>query len=187
MAKVDKNIIIQGLSGSLGDQLVIQTGRGGQTIIRSKPRPSTQPPSAAQLEARQKFQDATAYAKGAKDHPVYAEKAAGTTKTPYNVAVADWFHPPEVVEIDLEAWNGAVGEILRARVRDDVQVNSVHFLIAQEDGNLVEAGPGILAEDGLWWQYQTTVDHPGGAATVLVTAGDLPGHETSLEAGKEVS
>jgi len=28
MAKVEKNIVVQGLSGSLGGQLVIQTGRG---------------------------------------------------------------------------------------------------------------------------------------------------------------
>lgn len=62
MAKVRKNIVISGLSGSLGDQFVIQTGKGDQTIIRTKPRPSDQLPSAAQAEARQRFQEATAYA-----------------------------------------------------------------------------------------------------------------------------
>jgi len=45
-----------GSSGSLGDQLVIQTGRGGQTVIRAQPRPSAQPPSAAQVETRARFQ-----------------------------------------------------------------------------------------------------------------------------------
>lgn len=185
MAKVQKNIVISGLSGSLGDQLVIQMGKGGQTIIRTMPRPSNQPPSAAQSEARQRFQAATAYAKQAQETPIYGEKAAGTPQTSYNVAVADWFHPPEVAEVDLAAWTGGLGETLRALVRDDAQVKSVHFVIAQEDGTLVEEGAGVPAE-GLWWEYVTTVDHPGGAATVLVTAQDLPGHEASHAADKNV-
>jgi len=36
------------------------------------------------------------------------------------VAAADWLHPPEVVEVDLEAWTGGIDEKLRAKVRDDV-------------------------------------------------------------------
>ncbi len=185
MAKVEKNIVVQGLSGSLGGQLVIQTGRGGQTIIRTMPAPSDRPPSAAQEESRARFQEAAAYGKVAKDDPAYAAKASGTAKSPYNVAVADWYHEPEVVEVDLEAWTGGVGEVLRARARDDVQVTTVQFALADAGGNLVESGAATLQADG-WWHYVTTVDHPGGAAAVLVTARDLPGHAGSLEAGKTV-
>ena len=58
------------------------------------------------------------------------------------MAVADWFHPPEVVEVDLGGWSGGLGEKLRARVRDDAQVKAVHFVIAQADGTLVEEGAG---------------------------------------------
>ncbi len=186
MAKVEKNIVIQGLSGSLGGQLVIQAGRGGQTIIRAMPTPSDRPPSAAQEEARARFQEAAAYGKAAKDEPAYAAKAAGTAKTAYNVAVADWYHAPEVVEVDLAAWTGGVGETLRARARDDVQVTTVQFVIADAGGTLVESGAATLGGDG-WWHYVTTVDHPGGTATVLVTASDLPGHTGSREAGKTVT
>lgn len=187
MAKVDKNIVIQGLSGSLGDQLVIHMGRGGQTIIRTKPRPSSKEPTAAQQETRDRFREASAYAKAAGDEPVYAEKAAGTVKTARNVAIADWFHPPEVVEIDLEGWTGGVGEKLRARARDDVQVETVRFVIATEEGTLVEEGPGVPTAAGVWWEYETTVDHPGGKGQVLVTASDLPGHVGSMETEKKVT
>jgi len=154
------------LSGSLGDQLVIQGGKGGQTIIRTKPRPSGQPPSEAQAAQRERFQEAIAYGKSSKDAAAYVEKAAGTEKSSFNVATADWLHPPEVVEVDLEGWNGGVGEKLRAKVRDDVQVKAVHFVIAQGDGTLVEEGAGAQAE-GLWWEYTTTADCPGGEAKVL--------------------
>ncbi|HQE94015.1 MAG TPA: hypothetical protein PLH19_15055 [Anaerolineae bacterium] len=149
------------------------------------PAPSDKAPTAAQAAARERFQEATAYGKAAKDHPAYAAKAAGTEKTSYNVAVADWYHEPEVAEVDLEAWTGGVGEVLRARARDDVQVTTVQFVLADADGHLVESGAATLGADG-WWRYTTTVDHPGGAATVLVTAHDLPGHRGSLEAGKTV-
>jgi hypothetical protein len=84
MAKVERNIVIQGLSGSLGDQLVIQGGKGGQTIIRFKPRPSAREPMPAQQKARERFQEATAYGKTARDDPVYAGKAEGTPQTTYN-------------------------------------------------------------------------------------------------------
>jgi hypothetical protein len=178
---------MQGLKGSLGDQLVIQGGKGGQTIIRTKAAARDREPTEAQQEARERFQEATAYGKGAKDDPAYAPKAAGTPKTTYNVAVADWYHPPEVDEIDLDGWTGEVGEVLRARARDDVQVETVHFLIATEDGTLVEEGAATPEDGGVWWRYVTTADHPGGQAMVLVTASDLPGHAGSLEAGKEVS
>ena len=186
MAKVDKNIVITGLSGSLGDQLVIQTGKGGQTIIRTKPRPSDQPASPAQQAQRERFQEAVAYAKDAKDEAVYVGKAAGTTQSAFNVATADWLHAPEVVEVDLAGWSGGVGETLRAKVWDDVKVAQVTFVIAQADGTLVEQGAATHA-GGLWWEYVTTVDHPGGAGTVVTTASDLPGHTASLEAGKSVT
>jgi len=94
--------------------------KGGTTIIRTKPQPGDQPPSEAQQAARERFQEAVAYAKGAKERPAYVEKAAGTKRSAYNVAATDWLHPPEVVEVDLEAWTGSLGEKLRAKVRDDV-------------------------------------------------------------------
>jgi len=103
------------------------------------------------------------------------------------VVVADWYHAPEVNEIDLVGWAGGVGEVLRAHARDDVQVETVQFVIATEDGTLVEAGAATPEDGGSWWRYETTVDHPGGPAKVVVTARDLPGHAGSLETEKEVA
>lgn len=90
-------------------------------------------------------------------------------------------------EIDLDAWTGDVGEVLRAHARDDVQVETVQFVIATEDGMLVEAGAATPEGGDSWWRYETTVDHPGGPAKVVVAAKDLPGHAGSLEVEKEVA
>jgi hypothetical protein len=176
VAKVDRNLVIMGLSGSLADQLVIQSVRGGLTIIRAMPRPSRVEPTPAQIEHRLRFKEATAYAKGAAEtEPIYAEKAEGTQKSAYNVAVADWFHTPEILEIDLDGWTGQAGETVRIRAQDDVMVKTVQVVIADDQGNVVEQGVAASV-DGVWWAYTTTAACPTAQAQVIVTAEDLPGH-----------
>ena len=92
MAKIHNNIFVRGLTGSVGDQFVIRQTRSGRTIIANKPMFDTNreftEPQKAQQEA---FRQATTYAKFARNHLVYVEKAKGTDVTPYNLAVADWF------------------------------------------------------------------------------------------------
>lgn len=123
MAKVRNNIIIQGLSGSLGEQLVIKQDKAGRTIVGVAPSfDPNRTYTEAQTEQHEKFRDASIYAKGAKDEEIYVEKAEGTPINPYNVAMADWFHAPEVTEIDAEAWSGQAGQVIRIQAVDNVQV-----------------------------------------------------------------
>lgn len=110
MAKVRNNIIIQGLSGSLGDQLVIKQDKAGRTIVGVAPafdpnRTFTE----AQAEQHEKFRNASIYAKGAKNDEVYVDKAEGTPLNPYNVAMADWFHAPEIKGIDVSHGTDKLG------------------------------------------------------------------------------
>ncbi len=184
MAKVDRNLVIMGLSGSLGDQLVIQAGRGGQTIIRAKPRPRKAKSTPAQEARIQRFREATAYAKDAATREsIYAEKAAGTVLTAYNVALADWFLPPEILEVDVGGWTGRAGVTVRIRARDDVRVKTVRVMIVNAGGNEVEHGAATQVE-GLWWEYVTTVDCSTERAQVVVTAEDLPGHVAQATGGQ---
>jgi hypothetical protein len=37
-------------------------------------------------------------------------------------------------------------------------VETVHFVIATEDGMLVEAGAATPEDGGSWWRYETTVE-----------------------------
>ncbi len=180
MARVRNNILLRGLTGSLGDQIVIRTDKAGRTIVGISPTyPDDRQYSEAQLAQQQRFQEASAYAKDAAD-PIYDAKADGTPKSARNVAMADWFHSPEVDEIDITAYTGEVGETIRARVVDDVKVQQVRILIATEDDTLVEQGE-MTHEQGLWYTYTTTADCPPGPAKVLVTGLDLPGHEGTAE------
>ncbi len=184
MAKVGKNIIIEGLSGSLGDQLVIKMGKGGQTIISTMPKfPEGRQFTEAQTAQQQRFGEAVAYAKDAsKKEPAYPAKAAGTAQSAYNVAMADFLHPPEIVEVDVSAYSGKAGETIRARVQDDVKVKEVKVVIASDQDQLIEQGAATPG-DGLWWNYTTTINATSGNVKVIVHAWDLPGHEVSKAAG----
>lgn len=179
MAKVRENIVIQGLSGSLGDQLVIKIDKGGRTIVSVKPAfDEGREFTPAQQAQQQAFREATAYAKEAHEDEVYTTKAEGTAKSAYNVAVADWFHAPEILEIDLGGWDGQAGQPIRMRVQDDVQVERVTVVITDAADAVLEQGEAS-EEGALWWEYTTTAA-ASGSPKVIVSAEDLPGHITQV-------
>ena len=179
MAIVRGNLAIEGLSGLLGDQLIFKRDRMGRTIVSRKPNFENRVFSEDQKQHQSRFQEAAAYAKAAaKTEPIYAELAAGTAKSAYNVAVGDWFNPPEVGEIDVRGYTGQAGETIRAKVTDDVRVTQVKIVISAGDDMVVEKGEMSL-EQGLWYSYTTTVNCPEGLVKAEVIGLDLPGHEGS--------
>jgi hypothetical protein len=110
MAKVFDNIVPSGLTGSLGNKLVLRRGRRGQTIVSKKPVFAPDRVfSAAQKAHQQAFREAAAYAKTAKNGQTYLKKAEKTGQAPYNLAVRDWFNKPQIVELDVTGWNGEAG------------------------------------------------------------------------------
>lgn len=126
MAKVRNNIVIQGLSGTLGDQVTIKQDKVGRTIVGVKPTFSENRQFTEQQRAQQeKFKEATAYAKlAAQSEEAYPTRAEGTPQSAYNVPVADWFHTPEIGEIDLSEWTGQAGQAIRIEAQDDVRVTT---------------------------------------------------------------
>jgi len=177
MAKVRHNIFVQGASGCLGGQLVLKRDRAGRTILSRKPVfADDRRFSPAQRAQQLAFRQAVTYAAGACDHPVYAALAAGSPLTPYNLAVSDWFHPPNILEIDLGGWCGQPDRLIRVKALDDVLVTGVTLSISDLSGLLLEHGPALRVDD-LWWHY-TTRAAATGPLRLLAAAQDLPGHVT---------
>jgi hypothetical protein len=184
MAKVRNNVVVRGLSGSFGDQMVIKIDKAGRTIVSNKPEfDENRVFTPAQQAQQERFREASVYAKDSKDLEVYADKAAGTPKHPYNVALADWMHPPEIKEIDLSEWTGQVGQCIRIQAMDDVQVKQVSVVITDEQDALLEQGAAVKDSDSSWWTYQTQTVVTGNPK-VLVAAEDLPGHITEMVRSK---
>lgn len=170
MAKVKQNILIEGLSGTLGKDLVFRQMRDGRTIVSTKPDFSNRVFSAGQLTHQSRFQQAAAYARhAAKTNPIYAKLAKGTTKTAYNIALSDWFHPPVIHEIKRQD-----GRIL-VNATDNVLVTRVLVTILDNEGKVREKGEGVKRK-GDWWEYV-----PATEGRVRVEARDLAGNMTQRE------
>jgi hypothetical protein len=166
MAKIKKkNILLENLSGSIGE-LVFRQMPDGSTRVSRKPDFSERKDSPAQLEHQARFKLASAYASQAQTQPVYIELASRKKKKAYNLAVADWFHPPVIHSI--ERRNGRI----RVQASDDVQVARVEVRILDSDGNVLEQGQAEQT-DPLHWEYATEA-----AGAVEASAWDLAGNVT---------
>ena len=188
MAKTFNNIFVRGLTGSVGDQFVIRKTRTGRTIIANKPTfDSDREFTASQKAQHDAFRQATTYAKFAKNEPVYVEKAKGTTTTAYNLAVADWFREPKVLDINISNWTGQIGQEIRVRADDDTLVTRVHVMIRASNSSpdVLEEGEAVRSmTDGLLWVYTTTTAISMNPGTRLdAMAYDMPGNSgaSSLE------
>lgn len=169
MAKVVSNQIIEGLSGSLGRDLMFRRLPDGRTVLCVKPDFSRRIFSAGQAEHQQRFRQAVAYAhSAAKAEPRYAEIAAGTRKTAYNLALSDWFHPPVVHSVEVREGRICV------RASDKVCVAQVRVTVLDGRGEKLEDGQAVQL-DKLRWEY-TPVAQLQTGQRVLAEARDLPGN-----------
>jgi len=174
MAKIHDNIIMQGLSGKLGNKLVFRTLRDGTTVVCKVPNFTDRKLSKAQKEHHKRFQDASAYAKSAsRTQPIYAQLAAGTLKNAYNVALGDWFHPPVIRRVERR------GKAIRVRASDDVMVAGVQVMILDEQGKVVEQGEAApVGAD--WWELTPQA----AGSRLIVKARDLAGNVAEMELGE---
>jgi hypothetical protein len=184
MAKVAKNLILHGASGKIGDMLVIRQ-RGGSVILSQAPGERTTEPTEAQKAHQQKFQQAVLYARmqmaDETTKAEYAAKATGLANA-YNVAVADFFNAPNIDEIDVSQYQGAVGDTIRIRVTDDFKVKQVHLAIYNADGSLVESGDAVKHGNEIDWIYTATLANEAIAGDrIVIRASDQPGNITEQE------
>jgi hypothetical protein len=170
MAKVKRNIMMSGLSGSLGPDHYARVTKDGRTIISKKPDFDNRQFSEAQLKVQRGMKQAAAYAKVAsKENPIYAQKAAGTARNAYNLALGDWFNAPVIHRIVWEQGQVRVG------AHDDLLVTGVTVTILDETGQPLERGEAELTL-GVWWDY-----HAVNSGCIRVEARDLAGNVTRQE------
>jgi len=179
MAKVVDNLVTEGLSGKLGKRLVFRKGKGGKTLLTTRPVFSEDRSfSEAQMAQQEAFGQAIDYARGAKTQPIYIELAKGTPKTAYNIAVEDWFGQPEILQVKLNGWTGGIGQTIRVQAKDDVEVTHVRLSIGDGNGTVYEQGEAVPSEtESGWWVYTTTTLVPMTPAPRLdASAEDRPGN-----------
>jgi hypothetical protein len=183
MAIVKENIVTQGLSGKVGDTIVFRQA-GNKTIATKAPVKRGPDGTEPQLAARRTFQMAAIYGKAISANPETKapyQAAAKEGQTAYNVAVADFFLAPDIQEIDVSAYYGQPGDVIKIKVTDDFKVQSVKVFIHNDDGSLVEQGDA-KQEDTIQWIYTATaINTRLSGDKITITATDQPANLTTEE------
>lgn len=184
MAEAKKNDVTLGMSGKFGEMFVFRQ-KAGKTIASRAPGPRTDQPTAGQQAVRSKFQLAVLYGKTVVADELmkkaYKDRAE-PGQTAYNVAIADYFQAPDIVEVDLSQYTGQPGQSIRIRVKDDFEVTSVAVTIHNQDGTLQEEGDAAPTPNTLDWIYTTTSTNAslsGDKFTIMAT--DTPANLTKKE------
>lgn len=179
MAEVYNNMLVRGLSGAIGDQLVIRRTRSGKTIVANKPMfDENRVFTEAQLAQQSAFKQASAYAKASKRNPLYVERAKAKNSTSYNMAIADWFGKPAILGIKALSDTGQAAQIIQIQAQDDTRVTRVQVTL-HENGTVLEQGDAMQRDD-LTWLYSAGTDissRPGlqVEAKAFDTAGNCEG------------
>jgi hypothetical protein len=170
MAKVAKNVLVRGISGSIGG-VVFRQMKDGSTWVSVSPNFSSRKFSTGQKAHQSRFKEAASYARAAaKVQPLYAELAKGTTKNAYNIALSDWFNPPVIHRVERKE-----GRIL-IDASDNVLVTRVRVTVLDEEGKTLEKGEAMQpgSKTG-WWEFT-----PHSEGKLLAEAWDLAGNKTTL-------
>ncbi len=190
MAIVDKNIIIKGLKGKLGNMLVFRQ-RNGKTIVSTVPQKTDKPPTPAQLTRREKFRKAVVYAQGVLQNPtLHAWYAANLFhhQSVYHAALSDFMHPPQILAIDTQSYHGKQGDHVFITIPEESRATGVTLTFCHADGTLAEEGtarPGIQKNQ---WVYTAQHTQPSWHSfTLLVRSADKPGNTSELTTALEVT
>ncbi len=180
MARIEKNHFLHGISGGLGKYII--KVRNGKTYISKRPKKPTKE-SDAQRAGRELFCQASEYAKAALQDPVlHAFYASITPKgqNTRNVAMADFWKPPVIENINTSSYHGNPGDTISMIVTDNGKVVSVSVCISKDD-IVLEEGNAVMQNDGVTWVYiaSTQITDVDGAM-VTVRARDLAGRETVM-------
>jgi hypothetical protein len=93
------------------------------------------------------------------------------------VAVADFFHAPDISVIDVSGYSGHAGDVIRIEVTDDFAVRTVKVVISNVDGSLVEEGYAVQEAIGYEWTYTATADNDSlKGDRIEIFASDMPGN-----------
>lgn len=179
MAEVKNNIITHGMSGNIGGQVVFKQ-YGNRTIVSKMPDMSKVVKSEKQKAENRKFSDAIIYARGEMANPhskaEYKAKAKGMQK-PHNVAIADFYNPPEIRKIDT---SGIVdGKSIIIHAWDDFKVVKVSVEMHNSAGNLIEQGEASELREW-FWEYEFAVEIQTGMK-IRAFAWDKPGNKAEAE------
>jgi hypothetical protein len=176
VARTELNGALKSIHGRI-DSWVYRRIRG-RIVISRRPIASGAV-SQAQALVRERFRVAGEYAKATLLDPVqrafYQTISEQRNQPIVSVMLTDFLKPPVVDELDLTAYRGLAGDVIRIRATDDVEVRSVGVVIQARNGTVLEKGDAVL-QSGVWTYLSSTQRTRDELAMITATALDRPGH-----------
>ncbi len=182
MAKVKLNPVLEAIHGRVGD-LVFKEYNHHDIVTRLPDRTGIEP-TANQVAQQDKFRLAVLYGKAVMADPeakeIYDMAAADRGMSAFALSVGDFLVPPAIDEIDLSAYTGQVGQPIRIRASDDMEVRGVTITIRSQAGAVLEQGAATqTVGTGVWAYTTTTALAQGQSVSIEVGATDRPGHKST--------
>jgi hypothetical protein len=181
MARIRQNIIVQGMSGAIGKQIVVKRF-GNVEVISNYPDMRHVKKSVRQKVENNKFREATIYARTQMLDPIakaaYKAKAVGLQRA-YNVAIADYYHPPEIKNINVLSFYGNAGDRIVVHAIDDFRVERVVVEVRDQGNAVLETGDARQTAEWLWTYLVTKTFDEVKGLTIVANAWDKPGNMTS--------
>jgi hypothetical protein len=177
-------------SGEL-DGLVYRNVRGNVVVSR-KPDTSNVVSSESQIAHRERFKQAAAYGKSvmadAETRALYEAAAKSKNIPVFALTIADFFNAPTIDSLDLSDYTGQVHEPINIMACDDFGVANVSVSIADQTGNVIEAGNAVetAAGSGHWVYTAAATVATGVTVTVTAIATDRPGGTAVKTANKTI-
>jgi hypothetical protein len=181
MAKVIRNILTSGLSGTIGNLNFYN--RLGTPVVRQAKTKGKLKFTAEQVALQLKFERASCFATEAVADPdlkFYYKSLATGAQNARNMALKDAMSAPQISEIDFVAYNGHPGEKITIRARNFFRVYQIYVKIFNESGTLIEEGYAKEDRIPTVWIYQATKELDTRNARVEITAENIPGNETTV-------
>ena len=181
MASTETNIILKGVSGMLGGQVVLKQINGKTVICKAPPKRGKNVPD-TQKKQMSRFQQAVAYARKMISEPntraLYAAKTE-PGKRVFNRALADFMKPPVVHEIDTFRCSGRAGDEITVKATDDFLVTGVKVSLYGPDRALIEQGECTPGDVESVWVYSLHASFDEATiCQVTAAARDFAGNET---------
>jgi hypothetical protein len=186
MSKIKNNNVLSGVSGMLGDNVVIRRIRGKQQLA-NKPAPSDKKASPKQAAVQARFRAAISYAKdqiaNEEIKVLYQTGMTNKKHSAYLVAMNDFLNPPVVSNINVLDYTGEAGSTVTLTAIDDFMVTKVKVRIFSADGTLLEQGDATQEPlNKQLWKYEASKANLALPGTIIrAYAFDRPGNTGSGE------
>lgn len=180
MGKIRANGYTREFRGRVGPH-VFRRNADGTMVAAIRPDVSHLTPTLGQLGARQDLMTAARYAMRILKDPVarapYEALGAEVHRSPFALAVRDWYRLPTVDAISLARYHGQAGDPIDIVASDDVGLTEVHVAIKHATTHAI-LEEGNAAGNGEAWVYSATTSlPPDTSVTIEVTAKDGTKHE----------